>query len=304
VDPTILFCQFLAHCKREGLAENTIRAYRSDLADYHDWCARSETTGSISKESILDWITDMRDRQLAPGTLKRRVACLKSLMGWLEDDDQMEINPFNKLKVVIRLPRNLPRAINRSELKLILRQASQEARQEGDINSLTLRVAIELMFSTGIRVGELCSIRLNDLDMEAGTILIHGKGSRERMVFVVDKEVTSLIDNYMLVRNKTCPRTNHLLVTSWGTSAKPDFIRRILHLLVKRTGIERRITPHMLRHSAATYLLEAGVDIRYVQRLLGHSSISTTERYTHVTGSSLQAVLEGANVRRNLIVSS
>ena len=301
MDLNVLFRQFLAHCKREGLSENTIRAYQSDIKDYQNWCSRSEVAESINKEPILGWITDMRERALSPGTLKRRVACLKSVINWLEEEGSLDGNPFNNLKVAIRLPKTLPRAISKSELKLLLRQASQEAREEGSINSLTLWVAIELMFSTGVRVGELCSIRLIDLDMEAGTILIHGKGSRERIVFVVDSEVNALLAEYLIARNLVSPAADHLLITSRGTSAKPDFIRRILHLLVNRTGIDKRITPHMLRHSAATYLLEAGVDIRYVQRLLGHSSISTTERYTHVSSSSLKVVLKGANLRRSLI---
>ena len=137
-------------------------------------------------------------------------------------------------------------------------------------------------------MGELCGIRLDDLDLENGIIRIYGKGSRERVVFLVDKKVTSALKNYLHMRKKINPDTDNLLITSRGTPAKPEYIRQNLHQLVSRTPLKKRITPHMFRHSTATHLLEAGVDIRYVQRLLGHSSISTTERYTHVSDSSLQ----------------
>ncbi len=301
MDANSLFDRFLDHCKRDGLSENTIRAYRSDLTDYQQWSIRSEKQGPICKDTISGWISDMRDRQLAPGTVKRRVACLKSVFGWLEEDGGIECNPFHRFKLVIRLPRQLPRDLKGHEIGLLFRKASQEAQVEKNLSSLTLWVAIELLFSTGIRVGELCSIMLNDIDRGNRSILIHGKGSRDRMVFVVDSDVTALLDKYLILRNSITTSTNHLLITKRGTPAKPDFIRRNLHSLVDRTSIDKRITPHMLRHSAATHLLEAGVDIRYVQRLLGHSSISTTERYTHVTNSNLQAVLANANPRRKLM---
>ena len=111
MDHAALFRQFLNHCKRNGLSGHTIRAYRSDLADYQNWSIRSDTGGPITKDSIADWITDMRERRLAPATLKRRVACLKSVFGWLEDEDRGNGNPFHRLKLVIRLPRQLPRTL-------------------------------------------------------------------------------------------------------------------------------------------------------------------------------------------------
>ena len=301
MDHIALFQNFLSHCRRNGLAQNTIRAYQSDLSDYQNWCARSQRSGEINKESILDWVTDMRDRQLSPGTLKRRVACLKSFFGWLEEEESIDLNPFHRLKLAIRQPKKLPRDLNRSELNLLISKASYEAKTNRSIIGNTLWLAIELMFGTGMRVGELCSIRLSDLDMENLSIYIHGKGDRDRVVYIVDPDIVSLLKKYVIIRNELKPDTDHLLITSRGTSAKPDFIRRNLHSLVEKSSIDKSITPHMLRHSAATQLLEAGVDIRYVQRLLGHSSISTTERYTHVNDTSLHAVLASANPRRGLI---
>ena len=292
------FSEFLKHCRRSGLSDHTCRAYQGDLKDFITFMDGSEIADLTDKAAIAAWITDMRHRDLAPATIKRRIACLKVAFRWLEDEGWLESNPFHRFKSTIRLPRALPRDLNKSELRALLNEASQAAKGTTNVSKLTLWLALELMYCTGVRVGELCSIRLKDLDVENGIIRVNGKGNRERLVFLVDSNVRSLLEAYLGYRQEPSPVTNNLLVTSRGTSAKPDFIRRNLHRLVDNLDLERRVTPHMLRHTAATHLLEAGVDIRLVQRLLGHSSISTTERYTHVTDTSLQASLMRANPRQ------
>jgi integrase/recombinase XerD len=290
--------RFMDHCRRSGLSNHTCRAYRCDISDFEAWAANSKLRGPIDKSWIAAWIADMRLRGLAPTTIKRRLACLKSTFGWLEDQEYIEDNPFLKCKTLIRLPKSLPRDLNRSELRVLFQAAAREARESTDISKYTLWLSLELMFCTGIRVGELCRIRLEDLDVEGGVIRVHGKGNRERIVFIVDPDVLLLLKSYLIQRRRVSPRTKGLLVTCRGTEALPDYIRRNLHQLAARSNLDRRVTPHMLRHSAATHLLTAGVDIRYVQRLLGHSSISTTERYTHVSDANLRSTLTRANPRQ------
>ncbi len=156
------------------------------------------------------------------------------------------------------------------------------------------------MFTTGVRVGELCSLRLSDIDLPSRILGVRGKGNRERRVFLVDADIVGLIKQYLVLRNLLGPVTDIFLVTSRGTPASPDHIRRHLHKLTAETSIMKRITPHMLRHSAATQLLENGVDIRFVQKLLGHSSIATTEIYTHVSDASLRSAICAANPRKRI----
>ncbi|WP_085446862.1 tyrosine-type recombinase/integrase [Magnetofaba australis] len=168
-------------------------------------------------------------------------------------------------------------------------------------SALTIYTAIELLFETGVRVGELCSITLEDVDIAQGIITIFGKGSRERKVFMTSDTTWRLLTAYITL-SKQFRRTDSsaLLVTSQGHGAGPAHIRSKLAQQAKAAGLTRHITPHMLRHSAATHLIEAGVDIRFVQKLLGHQSIATTQIYTQVTDNSLRDVLTRAGARLRL----
>lgn len=291
------FKDFLNHCQRRGLSKHTYRAYLSDLSDFEKWLIRKEIT-KVDKLALRHWMSDMQAQKLAPATIKRRVACLKATFRWLEEEGWIENNPFHKFHAGIRIPKTLPKSLSRSEMRAIFKHAGSEAHKGKSISKLTLWLALEILFSTGIRIAELCAIRLCDVDLETGIILIHGKGNRERLVFLVDSNVRNLLNKFLKRRLRTSLQTEKLFITGRHTPVKPDFIRRNLHQLVRRAKINKRVTPHMIRHSTATHLLEAGVDIRYVQKLLGHSSISTTEIYTHVSNTSLHATLKKANPRR------
>ena len=183
---TELFNKFLSHCQRKGLSENSCRAYITDLNDFDNWIGRNGNSDLPDKSIITAWITDLWNRKLAPTTIKRRLTCLKLTFSWLEEEELIEINPFNSIKSRIKLPRNLPRDIKKSELKALLKQTELEASQSNKITNSTIWLGLEIMFATGIRVGELCKIQLNDLNIEEGKIMVHGKGNRERPVFLED----------------------------------------------------------------------------------------------------------------------
>lgn len=291
---------FLAHCQARGLSPHTIRAYRQDMRDLTTWIIRAEHKLPFTKDIVLHWIEDMRARSLAPASIKRRLACLKVLCRWLENEGLHPDNPFHSLRTPIRLPKRLPRNLTRSELKTLFGRGGPRCHTSSDIKHATLRLAIELLFSTGVRIGELCGIRLQDVDLASGIIAIRGKGNRERRVFLADEQIKALIIDYMARRRDIAPVTDVLLLTPHATAATPDYIRKHLHEHAEALTMPRRITPHMLRHTAATQLLESGVDIRFVQKLLGHASISTTEIYTHVSDQSLQKAIRAANPRRRI----
>ena len=165
---------------------------------------------------------------------------------------------------------------------------------------LTAYIATELLFATGMRVSELASLRDTSVDVEDGTITIIGKGNRERRVFVPD-EIKSLLSDYRNARDLCATTAETFLVNSRGAAASPQMIRRLIRLHGERSDVRDRVTPHMFRHSVATYLLEKGVDIRYVQRLLGHRSISTTEIYTHVADAALKVRITERHPRKGIV---
>lgn len=292
--------EFLAHCRGRGLSDHTIRAYRQDLGEFDTWVRRGCVRSPLSKDGIRDWMSAMQRRRLAPATVKRRLACLKVVCRWLEDEGQIEASPFRRMRATVRLPDRLPRNLSRAELKMLLGDTPTKSWAATEFRALTLKLALELLFATGVRVGELCAIRIQDIDLASGAVTIMGKGKRERRVFLFDREVRRLLGTYLRRRANLGPATEALLLTGRGTRATPDYLRRRLHAHAGAIGLGRRVTPHMLRHSAATQLLENGVDIRFVQKLLGHASISTTEAYTHVSDTRLEAAIRAANPRRRL----
>ncbi len=296
----IIITEFLGHCRTKDLSKHTLRAYRQDLGDFQKWVIRDDPENQFSREAMVAWISDMRERNLAPASVKRRVACLKVLLLWLEDEEKITDNPFHRLRATVRLPRRLPRNLTQDELSALFGTRVANGCEESGIRNATLDLALELLFTTGIRIGELCSIQLQDIDFSSRIIAIKGKGNRERRVFLVDDQIKEQIIAYTKRRSETTPRTNVLLVTQRGTPATPDHIRKNLHQRIEGLNLPRKITPHMLRHTAATQLLENGVDIRFVQKLLGHASISTTEIYTHVSDVKLQDAIRAANPRRLL----
>ena len=299
MDTRQLFQCFIAFCRRHGHSHHTIRAYEGDLNDFQKWLS-SRPSQRLDGTVLEGWLREMRSRKYAPVTIKRKFATLKITFNWIEEHKNITENPFHSFKLKIKLPQKLPMALGRTELAALFRQAEQDAQNGAKLSKKTMWLALELLFATGVRVGELCGITLQDIDNNGEIIRVFGKGSRERQVFIVDNNTLLLINNYIEFHPLYSNGTNTLLLTNRGSAATPDFIRRNLHNLAKRAQIKRRVTPHMLRHSSATQLLERGVDIRYVQRLLGHSSISTTELYTLVSDSSLKSCLKNANPRARL----
>ncbi|MEJ2631520.1 MAG: tyrosine-type recombinase/integrase [Acidihalobacter sp.] len=302
--------QFITHCRHgRNLSSHTLRAYSTDLEQFSTFVGNIDLT-ECDKNIFRQFVAHLfDDRKLKETSIKRRIACLKSMFRWLYEEESINNNPFNQLQFRIKQPVILPKTMSAEEIRLLLRTAAKNTgisihyKQNSafchfDFNQLTLLLSIELLYSTGIRVGELVGITLPDLDLEQGVINIVGKGSRQRRVFLTEKEIRHLLKYYLNARTDRCPTTNHLLVSSEGNPIGTSRIRKALHRLSVQAGITRRITPHMFRHTAATHLLEAGVDIRFVQVLLGHQSISTTEIYTHVNDRNLRQAVMRAQVRR------
>lgn len=232
----------------------------------------------------------MGKRNLSAATIRRRMACLRSFFRLLADEGQMA-DPFVGWRLKLPRRKRLPRALSRDETSILLASSrtSGRAKKSGGVQFLCTELS--LMISTGIRVGELCKIQIGDVSYDGSTLHIHGKGSRDRIVYVTDPELRTGLRKLVALRQRLSG-SGPLFVNRSGANLRPHSFRSKLRSFADKVGIQRRVTPHMLRHTAATLLIESGVDIRIVQRLLGHSSIATTEIYTHVSDQALRTTLE------------
>jgi integrase/recombinase XerD len=290
--------EFLRDCANvRKLSEHTIRAYRLDLARFTRFAGPRADVTSFDRNTLTQYVEHLfTQHKLKETSAKRHVASLRSLFRWLEDAGRVPDDPFRGARIRIRLPRRLPRLLSRAEVAAIL-----EHRPGSDFASFTARVAAELLFATGIRVAELAGLRDEDIDLSTGVITITGKGSRQRRVYIPDSEIRDLIVSYRHARDARDGDVGSFLVNSRGGAASSQYIRRLVRELGESAALTRRVTPHMFRHSVATYLLEEGVDIRYVQRLLGHRSIVTTEIYTHVADATLKSRVIEKHPRKTIV---
>ena len=294
---------FIRHCESiRKLSPHTVRAYQLDLDRFAAFLGKKAAVMSCDKTVIHNYVRHLFDvHALKESSVKRHLATLRSFFRWFEDDGGTLEDPFRGARIRIRMPKRLPRVIARSDLRRLLK-AQQAGSAAGSVtfSDLTAYIATELLFATGMRVSELASLLDEAVDLEDGTITIIGKGNRQRRVFVPE-EIKSLLRDYRAVRDRCPNEADTFLINSRGAAASPQMIRRLVRIHGERSSVRDRITPHMFRHSVATYLLEEGVDIRYVQRLLGHRSISTTEMYTQVADGALKIRINERHPRRTIV---
>jgi integrase/recombinase XerC len=287
---------FIRHCQSiRKLSPHTIRAYELDLSRFSGFFGKRAAVAACDKTIIHNYVRHLFDVcTLKESSVKRHLATLRSLFRWLEEDGDGIEDPFRGARIRIRMPKRLPRVIARADLRRLLLHERPPL-----FADLTAYVATELLFATGMRVSELAGLLDAAVDIDDGTITIIGKGNRQRRVFLPD-DLKSLVRDYRTARDR-CASADTFLVNSRGEAASAQMIRRLVRIHGERSEVRDRVTPHMFRHSVATYLLEEGVDIRYVQRLLGHRSISTTEIYTHVADSALKVRITEKHPRRGIV---
>ncbi len=280
---------FMEHCERErGLSRNSLDAYRQDTSEFLRRFP-GQSVADVDGTAMVGFAAFLSGpRKLAPATVKRRLACLRSMFRWLARRGAIPASPFSSVEVRVRIPDRLPRCISRGEMNALSAAADLAEDMAG--------LATLLLLVTGARVGELAGVRVADVDAAAGTIRIRGKGDRERQVYIPDGRVADLLRREVAARERSAGREAVLLAAKGGRPASPACIRERLRGLSASAGIAVRVTPHMLRHTAATSLIEAGTDIRLVQKLLGHRSITTTQLYTHVSDRALRDAVAAAGI--------
>ncbi|MCP5352578.1 MAG: tyrosine-type recombinase/integrase [Chromatiales bacterium] len=310
--------RFLGYCRHnKKLSEHTLRAYQIDLTEFLRFAGPATDLSECDRPLFHDYLRHLyEERNLKEASAKRRFACLKAMFRWLEHEEVIEDTPFRKLQLAIKLPARLPRGLTRRELRALLnaparalgfphREAASRdslvstALSPADFRQFTTWICLDLLFATGIRVSELTNIELDRLHLDEGVIHIVGKGDRERQVFITDQRLDERLRTYLRARRQLHPDHGFLITTPHSHPASTQYVRALVREAGERAHITRRITPHMLRHSAATKLLEAGVDIRFVQRLLGHQSITTTQIYTQVSNENLKRVIRKGHPLRD-----
>lgn len=288
---------FLIHIEFvKKLSELTIKAYRQDLNLLLKIIEQDLNVSQIDKQVLANCVTRFFELEYSKASVKRRIACYKSFFNWLEDEGHLAESPFHKLRLKIKLPSRLPKNLSTTELKKMMVTAESEA-CGGGVKQKTLYLALEILLTTGVRISELTGIKVSDIFLQDNYIQIEGKGQRERQVFIVSDSIKKSLAQYLVIRANKNAQDSQLFINSYGKALSPQTFRLWMSELGKRSGLARKVTPHMYRHSAATQLLEAGVDIRYVQRLLGHQSIATTQIYTSVTNLDLFNKVSIANIR-------
>lgn len=288
------------------LSPHTLRAYEGDLTSFEEFAGADLSVDELERPSLVDFLESQRTRGLSSASLKRRASALRGFSRWLLAQGLVTSDPWHGESLALGRARKLPRVLPQRDLDHLLtflRHAAHvdahETRPEHvrrRPHESTTLLAVVLMVATGVRVHEVVSFRCEDIDLTGRTIRLVGKGRRERQVFLTNDWITDLTEAYLRARSTLDLPHHRLLFNLHYEPLTTAAMRSRLAKAATAAGIESRITPHMLRHTAATQLIEAGVDIRYIQRLLGHASLSTTEIYTHVSDQSLKRVVSDADV--------
>lgn len=294
--------EYLRFCAVERqLSEHTLQAYACDLADFHRGLPVGATLEDISPSALTKYLSALvSERRLAGATIRRRFACLRAFFRRLVECEHVS-NPFSSWRLQLPRRKRLPRTLSRDEIVWLVRALRSDRHTCSSRSDNMLATSVFLMIATGIRVGELCKLSLDDVAPDGSSFRVHGKGSRDRTAYISDPELRGELKRLIAIRRQGCDSSQALFLNGRGVRIKPESIRQQLRRYVTEVGLARNVTPHMLRHTAATLLIETGVDIRFVQRLLGHASIATTEIYTHVSDQALRATLERADVLGTLV---
>lgn len=287
---------YLHYLKVErGLSENTIASYGIDLKLFLEYLRENEIPSfkQVNKEIIVNYMQAEKNNNKANSSILRSVSSLRKFFQYLAQEKIIEKDPM----LLIDTPKkkqHLPQVLTKEEVEKLLHSPNT-----GQVLGLRDRAMLELMYATGLRISEIINLKLEDLHLTMGTLQTLGKGHKERIVPVGD-EAIKWINRYLeearpkLLKQK---RSNYLFLNFHGNNLTRQGVWKNLKAEVRKAGIQKNITPHTLRHSFATHILENGADLRIVQELLGHADISTTQIYTHLSNKQLADIYNRAHPR-------
>jgi len=287
--------------------EKTIAAYASDLKQFEQFASKSRELRSLDGRLIERWAAHLRQQAYAPASIRRKIVVLKVFCSYWVRRGVLSESPFWRVKLSYGRIEQLPRTLTEDEMRALLAQARRShAETQTELHAAGLRMSaasdvpyrslrnlalIDLLFATGMRVGEVSCLDVKDFSPQESVFRVRGKGGRDRLAFTVDRNTSEIQCKHLQIRQKIETESPALFLNARGQRLSTQGISAVLTQLRIEAGIKRHITPHMLRHTVATFLLRNGADIRVVQEFLGHASIATTQRYTHITKEHLIGVL-------------
>ena len=307
--------EYLEYCRFEkGLSENSLRAYAYDLsglAAYKE--ANCEDAGRGIAGELLEkqfwhrYLTELAFSRSAR-TVKRKEACFTGFFHFLREKEIVSENPFEKFCFKLKVTRTVPETLSLNEIKRILTAAYRlDPREAAGMTAamasyVRLRdiAVLELLFATGMRVHELCGLTFAAYSAERGTIRVLGKGGKERMLYLANSDVQKALARYLDSRGRNRFSGEKIFLNRMGRPLSCQAVREIVSKYCRRAGIDRRITPHSFRHTFASMLLEEGVELRYIQEFLGHSSITTTQIYLHTSEKRKREILAELHPRKKI----
>lgn len=314
---------FFDYClNNRRLTRNTVRVYQFDLQHFNRFLSQEMQPitdyKEVTKATLEHYLTSLQSYSVK--TIKRKFACVKSLFHYLEYEEKIDQNPFSRFHLNIREPYQLRTTMNFEEIEKFLSVAYDEKpcslpEQPGAIPARPLKITseefiwirdiaiLELLFVGGLRVSELCSLAFKDINLNHYAIMIHGKGNKERLIYLENEEVIVALNSYLFHRKNANIDLPYVFITKFGQILSTQAVRNLVTKYTKLAGIKKNITPHVFRHTFATLLLEEGVDIKYIQDFLGHSSISTTQIYLHTTNKQKRKIIATQHPRQRLYFS-
>jgi len=293
-----LIASYLMHVRVEkGLSANTISAYKRDLLKFDEFARKRKLTlESVGRDDLVDFLAGLYRLKLESRTVARQLVTLRNFFRFAQIQELIPEDPSINLESP-KIRRHLPGYLRLEEVEKLLEQPDSKTPM-----GLRDRAMLEVLYSTGLRVSELTSLGVNDLDTKVGCVRCIGKGDKERIV-PVGKKALDMVDKYLrdgrpqLLRNAKASSGPALFINRRGVALSRVGVWKILSAYGRRAGLRVALTPHMLRHSFATHLLERGADLRSVQLMLGHADISTTQIYTHVVEERLKQIYKAHHPR-------
>lgn len=301
----LLIINYITSCElQKGLDSKTLKAYKIDLRQFAEYA--NEYINCNEKDLICAYIESMHSK-FKPKTIKRKTAVLKAFFHYLVYEEIIESNPFDRIHIKLKEPKILPKTIPNTLLSKILSEAYKELEESKTeyCRKCAIRdiAVLELLFETGIRVSELCNLKSNEINLSENYIKPFGKGSKERVIQICTPDAISALKLYKKNFSAEINKTGYFFINRLSNHLSDQSVRFMINKYVSRIKNSIHVTPHMFRHTFATMLLEADVDIRYIQQILGHSSITTTEIYTHVSVAKQRQILKHKHPRQKLNVN-
>lgn len=290
---------FIDCVSRKRLNEKTIKAYRIDLKQFFDYM----DDNLEDSDEITEYIYQLNKKYGKAKTIKRKIASIKAFYSFLEYEGMIDVSPFRKIRSKIKEPFVLPKTISSDVVQKILSYQYESINNAESNYQLKKHVRntaiIELLLATGMRISELCHIEQVNINLNTGTLKINGKGSKERNLYINIEPVIKILKRYVELYKEELKNNKYFFMNKIGERLSEQSVRYFLTTLETNLELSVKLTPHMFRHTFATMLLEDDVDIRYIQKILGHSSISVTQIYTYVTSAKQKEIMLEHNPRKH-----